>query len=153
MNPYTGYRLAVVIDLALLFILALAGYSLAGTPAASAPAASAPASSSAEEETLFPVPNLNGDLWSRDVATGDWGGLRQDLADNGIQLDAGDLAGCLDFNGYDLATDQRGYPRTSDGDEDGDPICDMGAYELYPGGGSRPPAPASEPEVKAVSRV
>lgn len=60
-------------------------------------------------------------------------------------IDAGDLAGCLDFNGYDLATDQRGYPRSSDGDGDGDPICDLGAYELYPGGGSPPPTATPAP--------
>ncbi len=40
-----------------------------------------------EEETLFPVPVLGGDAWTRDVMTGDWGGTRQKLADNGIQID------------------------------------------------------------------
>lgn len=41
----------------------------------------------AEETTLFPIPTLGGDPWTRDVMTGDWGGARQRLADNGIQLD------------------------------------------------------------------
>jgi len=59
-------------------------------------------------------------------------------------IDAGDLAGCLDYNGYDLPTDQRGYGRTEDGDGDGDAICDMGAYELdLTDTGPRPtPSPA-----------
>ena len=47
----------------------------------------APPSRGEEEETLFPVPKLSGDISSRDVMTGDWGGLRQSLADNGIQVD------------------------------------------------------------------
>jgi len=41
----------------------------------------------AEEATLFPVPNLGGDIWTRDVMTGDWGGTRQRLADRGIQFE------------------------------------------------------------------
>ncbi len=41
-----------------------------------------------EEATLFPVPNYAGDLWSRSYLTGDWGGLRSKLANNGVQFEA-----------------------------------------------------------------
>ena len=40
-----------------------------------------------EDATLFPVPELSGNLCTREVLTGDWGGFRQSLADKGIQLD------------------------------------------------------------------
>lgn len=40
-----------------------------------------------EEATLFPVPNYAGDLWSRSFLTGDWGGIRKDLAQRGVQLE------------------------------------------------------------------
>lgn len=41
----------------------------------------------AEEDTLFPVPDYSGSFLERPGLTGDWGGARQRLADNGIQLD------------------------------------------------------------------
>jgi len=41
-----------------------------------------------EEATLFPVPNYSGDLWSRSYLTGNWGGLRSKLANNGVQFEA-----------------------------------------------------------------
>jgi predicted outer membrane repeat protein len=41
-------------------------------------------------------------------------------------LDAGNPAGCLDFAGNPLTTDQRGKPRPGGGETTG---CDMGAYE------------------------
>ncbi|NIP98629.1 MAG: carbohydrate porin [Akkermansiaceae bacterium] len=47
----------------------------------------APAPETAAEDTLFPVPNLSGDIWSRDVMTGDWGGARRKLAEGGVQVD------------------------------------------------------------------
>jgi len=40
-----------------------------------------------EEATLFPMPNYSGDLWSRSYLTGDWGGLRSKLANNGVQFE------------------------------------------------------------------
>jgi CSLREA domain-containing protein len=40
-------------------------------------------------------------------------------------VDAGDNTACL-------ATDQRGFPRPIDGDENGSAICDIGAFERYP---------------------
>src|SRR5262249_53170334 len=43
--------------------------------------------------------------------------------------DAGDPAGCTDDAGGALATDQRGQPRTVEGNSDGIARCDIGAYE------------------------
>lgn len=58
---------------ALAVIILLAGIFLsAQTWAADAPAA----------------PNYSGDLWTRSTLTGDWGGLRNDLAKKGVTIDA-----------------------------------------------------------------
>lgn len=35
---------------------------------------------------LLPVPDYTGDFWTRDYLTGDWGGVRSDLANKGVQL-------------------------------------------------------------------
>src|SRR5262245_53838925 len=48
-------------------------------------------------------------------------------------LDAGDPGGCRDQNGALLLTDQRGFPRSSDGNNDGVARCDIGAYESFTG--------------------
>jgi porin len=40
-----------------------------------------------EEATLFPVPDFTSGLWQRSRLTGDWGGLRTTMANNGVQLD------------------------------------------------------------------
>jgi len=37
--------------------------------------------------TLFPVPDFSGDIWHRAKLTGDWFGLRKQMANKGIQLD------------------------------------------------------------------
>src|SRR5690349_22524715 len=39
------------------------------------------------DATLFPVPDFGGNLWSRSYLTGDWGGLRTRLANNGVQFE------------------------------------------------------------------
>jgi len=39
------------------------------------------------EATLFPVPDFTSGIWKRAKLTGDWGGLRTKLANNGVQLD------------------------------------------------------------------
>jgi CSLREA domain-containing protein len=45
-------------------------------------------------------------------------------------IDAGNPAGCRDNGGNLLSSDQRGLPRTVDGDGNGSAICDIGAYEF-----------------------
>ncbi len=47
-------------------------------------------------------------------------------------IDAGNPLGCADWNGDPLTTDQRGAPRPVDGNRDGTPVCDIGAYEYDP---------------------
>ncbi|MGH7847017.1 MAG: hypothetical protein ACREQW_17880 [Candidatus Binatia bacterium] len=39
------------------------------------------------EATLYPVPDFSSDIWHRAKLTGDWFGLRNQMANNGIQLD------------------------------------------------------------------
>ncbi|MCH7914992.1 MAG: carbohydrate porin [Deltaproteobacteria bacterium] len=41
----------------------------------------------AQEATLIPVPDLTSGIWKRAKLTGDWGGLRSKMANNGVQLD------------------------------------------------------------------
>jgi porin len=36
---------------------------------------------------ILPVPDYGGDLWNRAYLSGDWGGVRTDLANKGVQLD------------------------------------------------------------------
>jgi hypothetical protein len=61
-------------------------------------------------------------------ALGNNGGPTQTMAlKNGSPaLDAGNPAGCRDFAGNLLRTDQRGLPRPGGAERTG---CDMGAYE------------------------
>ncbi len=66
-----------------LILFALMTPVLAGDPSAKAPVTD----TAAEDATLFPVPNYTGSLMERSALTGDWGGLRTDLANNGFQLD------------------------------------------------------------------
>lgn len=54
------------------------------------------------------------------------------LLPGSIALDAGDPLGCIGSEGQVLATDQRGGARTVDGVGDGQPRCDIGAFELVP---------------------
>ncbi len=56
-------------------------------------------------------------------------------------IDGGNPAGCTDAQGNLLTTDQRGYTRPLDGDQDGSNICDIGAYEADPS--HLPPPPAT----------
>jgi hypothetical protein len=48
-------------------------------------------------------------------------------------IDAGNSAGCRDQFGALLTTDQRGFPRSIDGNNDGVIRCDIGAYEVFTG--------------------
>jgi len=91
--------------------------------------------------------NLIGDLngCTFTPANGDLSGVAARLAalqDNGgatfthaLQsgspaLDAGDPAVCKSTGSASLATDQRGSPRCADGNGDGTPVCDIGAFEV-----------------------
>lgn len=41
----------------------------------------------ARSKGILPIPDYGGDIWSRSYLTGDWGGLRSNLADKGFQLE------------------------------------------------------------------
>jgi hypothetical protein len=45
-------------------------------------------------------------------------------------IDAGNPSGCAGLNGQFLTTDQRGFARPRDGNGDGTPRCDIGAFEV-----------------------
>jgi hypothetical protein len=51
------------------------------------------------------------------------------LVDGSPALDAGDPGGCRDSQGALLSTDQRGFARHVDSNNDGSPRCDIGAFE------------------------
>ena len=72
---------------ATLLALALPLAALAGPLADSDVAPDPVDPPTADDATLFPVPDYAGDFWERAALTGDWEGLRTDLADNGFQLD------------------------------------------------------------------
>lgn len=67
------------------------------------------------------------------------------LADNGgptetiallagsVAIDAVSAGECTDVDGGAVSTDQRGIPRPQDGDGNGTPRCDAGAFEASPG--------------------
>ena len=87
-------------------------------------------SASAEEgATLFPVPDYSGDLWSRSKATGDWGGLRSDLASHGVQIE-------VDFNQVVHGVAEGGLDEGADytGSLDYVLKLDIGKMGLWPGG-------------------
>ena len=42
-----------------------------------------------EQATLFPIPDYSGDLFSRSALSGDWGGARTAMANNGMQFTIG----------------------------------------------------------------
>jgi len=77
-----------------------------------------------------------GDLSNTDPLLGplqDNGGptLTHALLAGSPAIDGGNPAGCTDPLGNPLTTDQRGELRPADGDCDGIPICDTGAYEAF----------------------
>jgi CSLREA domain-containing protein len=47
-------------------------------------------------------------------------------------IDRGNLGGCNDSNAIPITTDQRGYARQVDGDQNGSKRCDIGAFEYAP---------------------
>jgi porin len=46
----------------------------------------APSTSSEPPAGLLPVPDYSGDFWTRGYLSGDWGGVRTDLANKGVQF-------------------------------------------------------------------
>src|SRR5262249_37838885 len=52
-------------------------------------------------------------------------------------IDGGNPSGCRDQSGALLTTDQRGFPRSVDGQNDGVVACDIGAVEFDGGTGIR----------------
>ena len=68
----------------MLAILGLAGVAVGAEPQAAATDA-APAKA---ENAGPPIPDYTGDFWNRSTLTGDWGGLRTDLARKGFTIDS-----------------------------------------------------------------
>ncbi|MEO8082642.1 MAG: right-handed parallel beta-helix repeat-containing protein [Ardenticatenales bacterium] len=93
---------------------------------------SAPGDQSSTDPRLRPLANNGGYT------------LTHALPADSPAVDQGDLVGCIDYVGYYLTTDQRGYVRDVDGNHDGDVRCDVGAYEFDPadpGTGGATPTP------------
>ena len=81
------------------------------------------------------VAPTTGDLLSSDPLLGalqNNGGptLTHALLAGSPAVDAGNPNGCLDSTGALLQTDQRGLPRSTDGNGNGTAACDIGAFEL-----------------------
>lgn len=78
-----GYALAVAV--ALFDSAAMAETRPAASSTEPEPAAASP--SAAKETAGPPAPDYSGDIWTRSTLSGDWGGIRNDLAKKGITLD------------------------------------------------------------------
>jgi len=74
---------------------------------------------------------VTGDMFNLapQVASADLGTPYGALLPGSPAIDAGDPAGCTDQQGAPFVIDQRGLPRASDGDQDGQSVCDIGAVE------------------------
>lgn len=114
-----------------------------------APAAAKPAEKKAETQAILPVLDYTGDVWSRSTMTGDWGGKRQELAENGVSFKLGltqlfqrigsggkeDIErdprfGRSPFKTIPLSADHAGYSGSLDFTFD----LDTGPAHLWPGG-------------------
>ena len=80
------------------------------------------------------IEDYRGDLWSRPALTGDWGGLRNTLANKGINLDVDLVQGVLGLNtgGSFRNQDSMRYPYG--GHAQYDLNIDTGKLGLWPGG-------------------
>ena len=80
------------------------------------------------------IEDYRGDVWSRPALTGDWGGLRNTLAKNGINLDVDLVQGVLGLNtgGSSKNHDSMRYPYG--GHAEYRLNVDTGKLGLWPGG-------------------
>lgn len=82
-KPIHTHALAVLLGTGLVH-----GNLSAGEPLATGDGKTPQAEPPAEEAaTLYPVPDYSGDLLTRPALTGDWGGTRTAIAENGIQFE------------------------------------------------------------------
>ena len=107
-----------------------------GTPETDAKSGAADDDADADAETepkaqatLFPIPDYRGDFFTRPAATGDWGGLRTDLAKKGFQFS-------LDINQYSAGVVRGGIDEEweNNGSTDFRVKFDSGQAGYWPGG-------------------
>lgn len=92
--------------------------------------ASAPLAKAEEGmQAILPIPEYSGDLFMRHALTGDWGGARTSLAENGLQFQ-------VDLTGIVQGVMDGGRRRTSGGNGvvDYRLLFDTGRANLWPGG-------------------
>ena len=82
------------------------------TTAEQADSRTANTTQAAESEPMMSLmstlPNYSGDLWSRDALSGDWGGTRTELAENGIIFEF-DLTQVIQGNAYGGKDTDKGF--------------------------------------------
>jgi len=77
---------------------------------------------------LLPIPDYSASIWTREYLTGDWGGVRTDLAKKGIQFG-------VKFNQYVQGVTSGGFDRTTEygGTVDYTVNLDLMRMKLLPG--------------------
>ena len=75
-----------VVFACLLFGLSCAGLALSAEQAAAEEEATGN-QKSANSEGILPIPDYEGDIWSRSYLTGDWGGKRTEWTNKGVQTE------------------------------------------------------------------
>jgi porin len=88
-------RTRSLLAVALVGALAMSGRLASPALAADQPAAAQPSAKAADAaakpaamQGILPIPDYTGDFWNRSTLTGDWGGLRTDLAKKGFTVDS-----------------------------------------------------------------